>query len=89
MALSPAQRTLHARLAAHALHASRDSRELTAPARKAFLDRFKAQVIEAAAKRGEVVSPEEIRRRAEHAKRSYFTKLALESSRARRKSVAT
>ncbi len=40
--LSPAERTLRARLAAHTLHAKHDARETTAKARAAFLARFEA-----------------------------------------------
>jgi hypothetical protein len=66
------------RIGAYALHARYDSRELTAPARKAFLDRFEREVDP------EGKLPEEERaRRAEYAKRAYFTRLALQSAQAR------
>lgn len=42
--LTQEQRSLRARIAAYSLHSQRDSREITAPARKAFLDRFEKQV---------------------------------------------
>lgn len=42
--MSPDERVLRARVAAHALHAQHDSRRLTAPARRAFLDRFEREV---------------------------------------------
>ena len=58
------------------MHARYDSREVTAPARKAFLDRFTSEIVERAAEKGEVLTPEEILRRADHLKRSYFTRLA-------------
>lgn len=80
MALTAQERSLRARIAAHSLHASRDSRELTRPARKAFEDRFEAQVDPEG-----VLSPEERRRRAGHAMRAYMGSLALKSARARRK----
>ncbi len=35
---------MRARIAAHSLHAQHDSRELTAPARKAFMDSFERKV---------------------------------------------
>lgn len=38
--LTPSERSMRARIAAHSLHARYDSRELTAPARKAFMDSF-------------------------------------------------
>lgn len=82
-ALSPSQRSMRARIGAHALHATHDSRELTAPARAAFLARFEAEVDP------DGVLPEvERRRRAEHARKAYFAKLALASAKARRKGAA-
>jgi hypothetical protein len=41
--LSPAERTLRARLAAHAMHGRHDPRATTAKARTAFLARFERQ----------------------------------------------
>lgn len=77
MTRTPQQRSLHARKAAHALHASRDSREVTKNARAAFLDRFTKQVIAEADARGETLTDQEVARRAEHAKRSYMAGLAM------------
>jgi hypothetical protein len=42
--LSPSQRSMRARLAAHAMHARHDSHEITANARKAFVERFEREV---------------------------------------------
>jgi hypothetical protein len=78
--LTPAERTLRARMAAHALHAKVDSRQHTEPARKAFMDRFEDQVDP-----DRVLPPAERARRAEQAKKSYFVGLALKSSQARSK----
>lgn len=79
--LSPEQRSLHARLAAHSLHAQvADPAAHTAPARRAFLDRFELEVDPA-----RVLPPAERARRAEHARKAYFTRLALKSAQARRK----
>jgi hypothetical protein len=77
--LSPAERTLRARLAAHTMHARHDARETTANGRAAFLARFEAEVDPDSA-----LPMEERRRRAEHARRAYFTRLALASAKARR-----
>lgn len=71
---------MRARLAAHVLHANVDSREHTEPARRAFMARFEDQVDP-----DRVLSPAERARRAEHAKRAYFTRLALKSAQARRR----
>ncbi len=77
--LSPEQRSLRARLAAHTLHAKvEDPSAHTAPARQAFLGRFEREVDPEG-----VLPPAERARRAEHARRAYFTKLALQSSKAR------
>jgi hypothetical protein len=77
--LSPAERSLRARLAAHSMHARHDPQETTTAARAAFLARFEAEVDPDG-----ILSPEERRRRAEHARRAYFTRLALASAKARR-----
>jgi hypothetical protein len=79
MPLSPAQRTLRARAAAHAQWASEpDPTGRTAPARSAFLSRFEREVDPDGR-----LDPAERARRAQHARKSYFTRLALASSRAR------
>jgi len=77
--LSPSQRSMRARLAAHTMHARHDSRQVTANARKAFVERFERQVDPDG-----VLSVAERRRRAEHAMRAHMTRLALRSARARR-----
>jgi hypothetical protein len=77
--LSPAERALRARLAAYTMHAQHDARQTTASGRAAFLARFEAEVDPDGK-----LAPEERRRRAEHARRAYFTRLALASAKARR-----
>src|SRR4030095_17193663 len=42
--VSPAERSLHARMAAYAMHARHDSRETSAPGRAAFRARFEGEV---------------------------------------------
>ncbi len=75
---------LHAKIAAHTLHARvADPVAHTAPARAAFLDRFVLEVDPDG-----VLPPEERDRRAEHLRKAYFTRLALASARARRESAA-
>jgi hypothetical protein len=75
------RRVLQARMAAHALHARvTDPAAHTAPARKVFLSRFEREVDPEGA-----LEPQERARRAEHAKKAYFTRLALASSKARTK----
>jgi hypothetical protein len=80
MTLSPAERILRARLAAHSLHAQVNSRDHTAPARRAFMDRFEDQVDP-----NRVLPNAERQRRAEQAKKAYFTRLALKAVQARRR----
>ncbi len=78
--MTPAERSLRARIGAHALHSQHDSGELTSAARKAFQDRFLRQVDPE-----QVLDPAERHRRAGHARKAYFTGLALKSAQARRK----
>jgi hypothetical protein len=74
-----AKRILQARMAAHALHARvADPKAHTQPARTAFLSRFEREVDPEG-----VLDPRERARRAEHAKKAYFLKLAAASTRAR------
>jgi hypothetical protein len=77
-------RSLVGRQGAHALHAKYDSRELTKAARDKFLGRF---VDEVDPKR-ELPERERLRR-ADHAKKAYFTAMARKSAaiRARRKNT--
>ena len=77
--LSPAERTLRARLAAHAMHAQHDARATTAKARAAFLARFERQ----ADPEGLLMLAER-ERRAQQLRSAYFAQLALASAKARR-----
>lgn len=77
--LTPEERSLRAKLAAHALHSRCDSKDLTAKARETFLARFEAEVDPEG-----ILSPEERRRRAEHARKAYFARIALKSAKSRR-----
>ena len=79
MALSPSERTLRARLAAHVLHSKVDPTEHTRPAREAFNKRFEDEVDP---KRE--LSTQERERRAAHARTAYYTRLSLKASQARR-----
>ncbi|BCL23462.1 hypothetical protein GCM10017668_53050 [Streptomyces tuirus] len=77
--MSAAERSLRAQIAAHTLWANCDDPSAhTAPARKAFLDRFEREVDPDG-----TLTTEERARRADHARRAYFKRLALASSRAR------
>jgi len=80
--LTPAERSFRASIGGHALHAQVDSVAHTAPARAAFLAKFDDEVDP----NGEL-SPEERARRAEHARKVYFKRLALKSVQSRRKAA--
>ena len=77
---TPEQRVLRSRMGAYRLHATHDPRETTKKARAAFATRFEREVDP-----NLVLDPGERARRAEAARRAYFTDLALRSSRARRR----
>ncbi len=81
--LTPAERSLRARVAAHTLHSKVDATAHTAPARQAFLARFEREVDPDG-----VLPAEERRRRAEHLRSAYFTGLAFKSAKARRRAAA-
>lgn len=82
-ALTPAERSLRARVGAHASWAKTPDRTArTAPARAALMERFEREVDPD----GEL-DPVERGRRAEHARKAYFTKLSLQSAQARRRRV--
>lgn len=74
------EKVLRGRIGAFKLHASHDSREITAPARRAFLASFE-----------DAVDPErtlpvkERAKRAEMARKAHFTRLAYLSAKARRR----
>lgn len=78
--MTPAERTLRARLAAHTSWANtEDPSKRTKAARDKFMERFEDQVDP------QREMPEDVRRRlAEHARKAYFTRLALKSAQSRR-----
>jgi hypothetical protein len=77
---SDLQRSLVARIAAHTSWANTPDRTArTAPARRALLARFEAQVDPDG-----VLDPVERAKRAESARKAYFARLALASVKARR-----
>lgn len=76
--MTPEQRSMKSRLAAHALHAQ--GKTNTEPARQAFRAKFEAEVDPEG-----VLAPKERARRAEHAYKAHMLRLALKSAKARRK----
>jgi hypothetical protein len=81
--LTPSERSLRARLAAHAMHSQHDTMKVSAAGRAAFMARFIDEVDP------DRTLPEAERlRRAEHAKSAYFARLQLESAKARRRKKA-
>lgn len=78
---TPSERALQSRMAAHVSWANTpDPSARTAPGRAAALERFERQVDPDG-----TLPQHERQRRADHAKKAYFTKLALASAKARRK----
>ena len=78
--LSPAERTLRAKMAAHTMHARNNGNAVTAKARAAGPGNIKYWLVKVDAD-----LPEEERlRRAEHLKAAHFTRLAYLSAVARR-----
>ena len=78
---SPSIRTMRARLAAHESWARTSDRSArTAPAREAAWSRFERGVDPEGK-----LDPQERARRAEHARKAYFLRLAMKSAQARRR----
>lgn len=79
--MTPEQRSLRSRIANHNRWAKASAAEReanTAPARKAFADRWERQVDPDG-----VLPPDERARRAEHAKKAHFLSMAAKSAQAR------
>lgn len=80
----PDERRLHGVLAAHESWAkTEDPSARTAPARAAFLAKFDPEVDPEVE-----LDSDERARRAEHARKAYFARLALKSAQARRRALA-
>jgi hypothetical protein len=86
LSLNAEQRRQRARLAGLAGHAQ--GKTNTAPARQASNARFRKQVIDHAASRGEVLTESEIGRRADFARREFYARMAYQSLAKRRKNAA-
>jgi hypothetical protein len=82
--LTPEEARLRGRVGAYIAHSRHDTRELTRAARETFLSRFEREVDP-----DNALPIEERQRRAEAARKAYFTRLALASARARRKGGAS
>lgn len=79
--LTPSERSLRARMAAHSSWAKTSDRQArTAAARTAALDRFEREVDPDG-----VLDPAERAVRAEHAKKAHMIRMALKSAESRRK----
>lgn len=77
--LTPEERKVRAKIAAHAMHAKHDAKETTSKARATFKALFEEQVDPEG-----ILTPEERARRVEHARKAYFLRLAFISARVRR-----
>ncbi len=80
--MTPAERTLRARIAAYSLHAQ--GKTNTAPARAAFLDRFEREVDSEG-----VLPPAERARRAKAARSAHFARMALKSAKNRQRKAGS
>ena len=78
MALTPAQRSLRARIGAHAMHSKYNAASTTARARETFLMGFEYRVDPE-----RLLQPEERHLRAQHALKAHMSKLSLAAARAR------
>jgi hypothetical protein len=85
----PAERSRIARNAALRRHALGDPVEATASKRRSFLDGFARQVDEAAAARGEMLTPAERAKRTDRLLRAHMGELARRSAKARRAKAQT
>ncbi|MBO0680344.1 hypothetical protein JRC04_23000 [Mycolicibacterium sp. S2-37] len=80
MPLSASERRLRAQIAANTSWSHTEDRTArTAPASRAFLDRFEKQVDPDG-----TLTPQERAKRAENARKAYFQQLAFRSAKARR-----
>ena len=77
--MTPVNFSLLGKLGAHVTHSRFNGCEITAPARRAFLDRFERQ-----ADPDGTLAPTERARRAHHLRKAYFLRLALRSAEVRR-----
>jgi hypothetical protein len=77
------RRRQQARIAALTLHATHDSKQLTAAARRRFAESFEEQVDP-----GRELPVEERARRADCLRRAHFARLAILSAEARRRKAA-
>ena len=82
--LTPAERSLRARIGAYRMHALHDPKETTRVARDAFLRRFVHEVDP-----HRILSERERMRRADAARRAYFAQLAFQSARRRNRRRAS
>ncbi|SBS77347.1 conserved hypothetical protein [uncultured Mycobacterium sp.] len=81
MPLTPAEKSLRGQIAAHeSWSRTTDRSARTANARRAMLDKFEREVDPEG-----VLAPAERSRRAAHARKAYFARLALRSAQARRR----
>ena len=77
--MTPGERTLCARAAAYEMHAKHGSQKAAIKGQAALLAKFERQVDPEG-----LLTPEERRRRAMHARRAHMARLALASARSRR-----
>ncbi len=85
MALTAAERRAWGRIGALTMHARHDAKATSAPGRAAANDRFRREVLDAAAERGDALTEAEVERRAALLRRAWMQRIALKSAAARRR----
>ena len=88
MPLSPYERSLRARIAAHRLHASHDSGVVSAPGREAANAVLDLRLLKEIDEHEDGLPEAERHRRLAHARQAYFEQLALSAAKARRRNAA-
>jgi len=76
--------SIRGRIGAHVLHSKYDSKELTAPARAAATTALNERLLQEIDPANELPDAERLRR-LEHARKAYFSRLALLSARKRQR----
>ena len=89
MAITKAERQRYGRIGAHQLHATHDSRELTAAARQSANTALNQRLLAAIDEHSPGLSEVERQRRLVHARKAHFLRLSAAAAEARRTNRST
>ena len=89
MPLSPYERSIRARIGAHKLHASHDTRVVSAPGRAAAAASLDRRLLKEIDEHDVDLPAAERQRRLAHARQAHFEQLALKAAKARRRKAAS